>query len=643
MPRQIICTTDSKKLRDSLISKTSIRPSAQSLYLGLNQELAKTCTTSLSPNQYSQCLGREFDYVIFDISGHSGFRFQSLLALSGTVKASGVLFIIEPIPNSNVWTGISVNYPLQSQKVSSSLWQYLKQHIDTIFYHQDVDKLMSFDAVTSQESLQLKNQFSRAISEQNDTLHSILDYLERDLKNEKNIVITANRGRGKSHLLARLAFQLLNSEHKILCIQQRNNDDQVLKNTLEYLSQNSIFLNQCIQIGSGKIAFTSTDSPLLQETWDTIIIDEAASYSLSVLKRLSTLDGIKIYSSTTHGYEGTGQGFKRIFVEQLPSYFQVELSTAFRFQIPCPIELAFTLNPVNTVQLADGFHKIKHEHDVILACYSLLSEAHYQSRPDDLQRLFDCPNTHCIVYVEQAKICGVCIYFEEKLKDISDELKNDILSGERRVQGHLGLQQIAHTYRCKKILQQTHWRINRIAVKTEKRRQGIGSQLVHYLLDMSSEANAHVTSSFSFQKHVHTFWECNGFVIVRFGQQANTATGVNNVLVIHNKNNLLLQELEPLITLQCHWGLAKPISQDLIQQLHSYKNTLCEMLNDFKAGKRHFDHTQYVLYGLHMMNILESSTLTFWFNNLDMNVKKRYQLLKCHGKAELIKQVKEEV
>ena len=248
-----------------------------------------------------------------------------------------------------------------------------------------------------------------------------------------------------------------------------------------------------------------------------------------------------------------------------------------------------------------------------------------------------------MVYVEQSKICGVCIYFEEKLNDKSDELKNDILSGERRVQGHLGLQQIAHTYRCKKILQQTHWRINRIAVKTEKRRQGIGSQLVQYLLDMSSEANAHVTSSFSFQKHVHTFWECNGFVIVRFGQQANTATGVNNVLVIHNKNNLLLQELEPLITLQCHWGLAKPISQDLIQQLHSYKNTLCEMLNDFKAGKRHFDHTQYVLYGLHMMNILESSTLTFWFNNLDMNVKKKYQILKCHGKAELIKQVKEEV
>ena len=54
--------------------------------------------------------------------------------------------------------------------------EYLKQHIDTIFYHQDVDKLMSFDAVTSQESLQLKTNFPEQLVNKMSAA-PILDYL----------------------------------------------------------------------------------------------------------------------------------------------------------------------------------------------------------------------------------------------------------------------------------------------------------------------------------------------------------------------------------------------------------------------------------------------------------------------------------
>ena len=92
---------------------------------------------------------------------------------------------------------------------------------------------------------------------------------------------------------------------------------------------------------------------------------------------------------------------------------------------------------------------------------------------------------------------------------------------------------------------------------------------------MSSEANAHVTSSFSFQKHV-IVWECNGFVIVRFDSKLTQLQASIN-FVIHNKNNLLLQELEPLL-------LAMSLNTNRFTRFNSTTYLIKitrEMLNDF--------------------------------------------------------------
>ncbi|MBE1286686.1 MAG: GNAT family N-acetyltransferase [Alteromonadaceae bacterium] len=638
--RQIIIFSDHSKIREYVHLQTTGHDLARVFYLGDHQDLATYCTTSLSPKHYTQALGQEFDLVIFDMKGDSGFRFQSLLAVSGTVKANGTLCIIEP---NTTYTGISLSYPLNQSLICSSLWDYLKQHIASIFpnYHIDVSKSDNLVAVHSNK--QLSEQIEIAIKEQSSALQSIINHLECSNHKDKSVVVMAQRGRGKSHLLARLAFQLLHSGNKVLCIQQHHNNNDVFKTTLEHFTRQTIPKNRQISVASGELALTSPDNSLLQKKWDLILIDEAATYSLLVLKKIQGLQGAKVYSTTTHGYEGTGQGFKRIFVDRLSSYHLIQLTTAFRFQIPCPIESALALKTHNTVSLNDGIHQITKDPDVLLACYSLLSEAHYQTRPDDLQRLFDCPNTHCLVHVEQSQINGVLLYFEENLATASDELKALIISGTRRVQGHLGLQQLAHTYRAKEILEQIHWRINRIAVTHDKRRQGIASQLVQELLNRARKANIYVTSSFSLQKHTQHFWQRNGFAVIRYGRQANTASGMQNVIVMHKHDQQLLHVLDALIALQRQWANTRPLDAKLLKRLVKHKGVLMAILDDFKMNKRHFDNADYALMGLHLMGCIKSKTLSIWYDNQDLTTEQRYRKIGCHGKAELVKQIKSEI
>lgn len=638
--RQIIIFSDYSKIREYVLLQTTGHHSARIFYLGEHQDLATYCTTSLSPKHYTQALGQEFDLVIFDMTGVSGFRLQSLLAVSGTVKANGTLCIIEP---NTTYTGISLSYPLNQSLVCSSLWDYLKQHITSIFpnYHIEVSKSDNVAAVHSNK--QFLEQINIAIQEQTSALQSIVNHLECSNEKDKNVVVMAQRGRGKSHLLARLAFQLLNSGNKVLCIQQHHNNNDVLKTTLEHFTKETIPRNRCISVATGELALTSPDNSLIQNQWDVILVDEAASYSLLVLKKIQALQGAKVYSTTTHGYEGTGQGFKRIFVDGLSSYHLIQLTTAFRFQIPCPIESALALEAQNTVSLNDGIHQITKDSDILLACYSLLSEAHYQTRPDDLQRLFDCPNTHCIVHVEKSQINGVLIYFVENLEAESDALKTLIISGTRRVQGHLGLQQLAHTYRAQGILEQTHWRINRIAVTHNKRRHGIGSQLVQDLLNRARKDNIEVTSSFSLQKHIQYFWQRNGFAVIRYGRQANTASGMQNVIVIHRHDQQLLHDLDALIALQRQWANSQTLSAKLLERLVKHKDILMAILDDFKMDKRHFDNADYALMGLHLMGCIKSKTLSIWYENHELTAEQRYRKIGCHGKAELVKRIKSEI
>ena len=75
---------------------------------------------------------------------------------------------------------------------------------------------------------------------------------------------------------------------------------------------------------------------------DVIIVDEAAAFPVFFLKRVADQTHRVIFSTTTDGYEGTGQGFRLkfdpYFRERHPKRRWVMLDTPVRWDISDPVE-----------------------------------------------------------------------------------------------------------------------------------------------------------------------------------------------------------------------------------------------------------------------------------------------------------------
>lgn len=284
--------------------------------------------------------------------------------------------------------------------------------------------------------------------------------------------------------------------------------------------------------------------------FDVVVIDEAASFPVELLLHYRKHAKHLIYGTTTHGYEGTGMGFTHKYLPQVmttDTIQQYTLSIPFRFMSPCPIEAVCDEVLFNDVSdneeypFVDGLHwvstKTLREHTdyakaMLSALLRLLSLAHYQTTPDDLQRIIDSDDMRCLTYVQNSSLVGCVWIIEEGLQPCPHHLKQAMLYGSRRVSGHLTVQQIAHGYHIPELLEWQIWRINRIAVVPHHQQQGIGKLMINAVIQDARANTVHaVTSSFGAESGLVAFWEKQGFMIWKEGQKANKVTGYHNCIV----------------------------------------------------------------------------------------------------------------
>src|SRR5690606_1325066 len=106
-------------------------------------------------------------------------------------------------------------------------------------------------------------------------------------------------------------------------------------------------------------------------------------------------------------------------------------------------------------------------------------EAHYQTQPSDLKRLFDDPNQWLMMAWQDKSLIGAVWLMKEGVLDT--ELSNDILKGQRRPPGNLLPQALGRYFQNTNLLRKRWWRIARIAVQHGHRRRGIGGQLLAHI------------------------------------------------------------------------------------------------------------------------------------------------------------------
>ncbi|MBV7434557.1 GNAT family N-acetyltransferase [Cardiobacteriaceae bacterium TAE3-ERU3] len=250
---------------------------------------------------------------------------------------------------------------------------------------------------------------------------------------------------------------------------------------------------------------------------DYLIIDEASAIPIAQLNALLDLYPQHSLAATTDGYEGHGQ---RLRLQCLPQRHITihELSEAHRYSAFDPLEqfteAAFLLHqPIAEHITAEEItieavkrSQLMHSEPLLRQIIALLWRAHYRNTPADLKRLLDLPDQYLWIAKSSQLVIGVLhIVLETPLPS---ELIQPIISGERRPQGRLLMQQLLRHTQHPDYAEHTLARIQRIATHPAIRRQGIAAALIQ----TASQSLPHTLGvSYAHNNELAAFWSSQGF------------------------------------------------------------------------------------------------------------------------------------
>jgi tRNA(Met) cytidine acetyltransferase len=561
-----------------------------------------TCTKASKPNTL---LGYESDNIVFD--AHHGLFPDALTAISGTLLPGGFLFLLTPALNdyplfsdefAKGRTSLGFEDKCNNQHTIERLLSCAKLHkvlmleqanpknLEDLFAGYELTNIHEQDSGSAQstrEELINVNTHFKPNKEQQDVFISILKDTKNTIKTNQDShsnsqhtqlhVITADRGRGKSHVLGMLADSLINSPkdngiNYYLCAPNKASTSSVYKHLNEATKHGLQFLAPERLMESAKPN-------------DIIFIDEAASLPIGQLMQWSQHFKYIIMATTTHGYEGTGKGFQIRFFQYLNqqakaqqlTWQQHTLTSPVRYASDDPLEHwlfdAFCLDSEPSalafsqaqIKQALGSLEVKHLTKAALSAspgllkqvFALLVQAHYQTKPSDLRDLLDAPGLHLfaqIISIENKQhVIGVCLFNDEgpivNSPSSHEDLHQDILNGYRRPKGHLIPQVLAHHMGALNALNLKGARIVRIATLENIQRCGLGSELLNVVTDHCKQHHYdYVGSSFANTEDVRHFWFKNEFKLIRQGNKQDKASGTQSAFVMYglSKQGIKLEE-----------------------------------------------------------------------------------------------------
>jgi len=620
-------------------------------------------------------LGSEQDVLVMD--AFSGFSPDALGALAGTLKAGGVLYLLTP----EDWSAsVDPDYKRLAAwpLATKDLTHYFVARCERLLierqvphFSQQQGKLgnwtipntVATPTMQPQNSLELKNlPLGAANEEQGRLVVKLVNWFAS--KPAVPVVITANRGRGKSGALGLLLRELIQqpTSKKLLVTAPSSQATTAIFDRIKDLP---LELQE-------QVSFIAPDA-LLEENPEAglLLVDEAAALPVPVLQNLLAAYPRSIFATTQQGYEGNGRGFALRFTEHLnkhtPNWLALTLNQPLRWAENDPLEAlvnrlllldAEVTDPVTTAR-ALSFTWLKQadlaaNEALLQQVFGLLVLAHYRTTPDDFRQLLDAPNIHLACAWQGNLPIGLALIQEEGGFDA--ELAQAIFMGKRRPQGHLLAQSLAFHGGFVQAAQVNWWRIQRILVHPALQRQGIGKQLLDFVLEEAKQQPALdlVGSSFGATTELLPFWFKGGYQPVRLGITRDQASGEHTLQVaqgISIKGKALQQQLVERLALTLPNALTlwlKALPADLLitilQALPLIKTALSEQdqleLNAFAEGYRPLAVSRTALKAWLWQALarqVESTQLVPWVELLLQEIPelKLQQQLALKGKKEL--------
>lgn len=564
--------------------------------------------TAIGHKQALQQLGRDNRLIVFDARGH--FHADAFGALIGTLTAGGLMLILLPA------------------ETGTSLW--LQRFLSIAGHHAAIrficqgDSLPDpvFDAGQSAQPVAASNEQKQAIEA---VLRVVKGHRRRPL------VISADRGRGKTALLGMAAADLLKQgKQKILVTAPAAGNIQPLLQHAAIRLDTSVSQPYRLDWQQGHIEFIAPDALLASKPEaDLLMVDEAAAIPAAMLEQMLKAYSRIVFATTMHGYEGTGRGFALRFKKTLdqltPNWRGIGLQQPVRWADNDKLEqfsfeaLLLDAEAVDDALVAEADdnntrfefidrHSLARDDRLLRQVFGLMVLAHYRTRPSDLQMLLDREDVSTAVLRYRGHIVASAWLVEEP--PLSEQLAQQVFAGERRLKGRLLPQSLLAHAGLTEAGRYHYQRVIRIAVHPALQNQGLGSELLAQLqLAVANNADL-LGSSFAMETGISRFWLKNGFVPVRLGQHRDEVTGSRSLMLLKAVSpagsRLLdqaqtglsrqwpfllqtrLQDLEPEQVLLLSSALPfenKALPADLQQQVIS-----------FAGARRDYESTQFALW-----------------------------------------------
>lgn len=511
-------------------------------------------------------LGSESDFIVLN---QQQLNVDAFAALSGTLVAGGILFLLID--------------DLMAMK-ESNFFKRLLLLIEDSSEHTIVEQAAM--ALTSVESIKqtsgalgfnLEKPLKRPLlayscitQEQVNAVDDIIKVVKG--KSKRPLVITADRGRGKSSALAIACAQLLMAAKKdnklhIILTAADINSVQIFFNQLAASMPKGKQEEHRFTAANGTVEFFAIDKLLtLQPKTSLVLVDEAAAIPVYLLEQLLAHHTRIVFASTIHGYEGAGRGFTLKFQQTLtklfPKWRSLHINEPIRWRTSDPLEqLVFDACLLNAelpklclplkkrnVDKKNVQSKFVHfsaqeliaNENLLRQVFSVLVTAHYQTKPSDLRMLLDSERVQCVCLMsineEPSQVIAVALLMHEghcNNQSITEAELKAVKQSKRRLKNHFIPQSLLTQCGVEQAFDYHYVRVMRIAVHPKVQQQGIGSLLLNKIASFTQAQGADfLASSFGATKTLLSFWLTADFKIARIGFSKDKASGEQSALVI---------------------------------------------------------------------------------------------------------------
>ncbi len=527
--------------------------------------------TAVSAEKLRSRLGSELDALVFD--AWTGFEPDAFGAATGMVRGGGVVLLLSP-PLAE-WPGHAdpamqrfASWPHDFRDTGNRFLQRLVRLISATGSVQLVSEGSALPAppplpppVLPAPGEPCRTSGQRAAVDA--ICHVVYGHRRRPL------VLTADRGRGKSSALGIAAALLLRQGLSNIWVTAPGLD------AVAVVFQQAGRLLPGAECSRGRvlwngrhIQFVAPDRLIRQpQTADLLLVDEAAAIPVPLLETALKRHARIVFSTTIHGYEGTGRGFCTRFRDTLdrlaPGWNTLHLSQPIRWSEGDPLEqfvfqaLLLNASPAaeESVQNAtpQRCDAVQLQRDDLLANEPMLSElfgllvlAHYRTRPGDLRNLLDGPALSIHALLHEGHVVATALVVREG--GVDEMLAREVWLGRRRIHGHLLAQSLAVHAGFPEAVQLRYARIMRLAVHPAVQQRGLGARLVKDIVAKGAKQGLDaIGASFGATPELLDFWHRRAFGTVRLGLRREASSGCHAAFMLHPlsmRGNTLYRQLQ---------------------------------------------------------------------------------------------------